>query len=108
MRRHPSFPLPNIIPTNVKMDERDKQAEHSKQTCCLNWFKIFLAALLPFVLGIFTIVFTLQQNSVARATREQDLYLAEKLRRETLFDNYINDISEFIISQKFNRNGSEY
>src|SRR5690349_22870333 len=32
----------------------------------LNWIKIVLSALFPIILGIFTIVFTMQQNSLDR------------------------------------------
>ncbi|CAF4880025.1 unnamed protein product [Rotaria socialis] len=75
----------------------------SKAKCCFQWMKLFLSALFPLVFGIFTIVFTVQQDSIARANREQDQAQADELRKQTVYDSFIADISKLLLYCNFNR-----
>ncbi|CAF4197515.1 unnamed protein product, partial [Adineta steineri] len=47
----------------------------------LNIIKLLLAALPTVAFGVFTIVFTLQQDASAKATREQDQQQADETNR---------------------------
>jgi uncharacterized protein YjbI with pentapeptide repeats len=74
----------------------------------LNIIKVILAAFPSIVFGIFTIVFTLQQNHVANENRKQDQQQAEEHNIRTTFENYIDHISALLLDNKFNRSNSEY
>lgn len=62
-----------------------------------NWCKVVLSALVPCVLGIFTIAFTLQQQSLARKQHELNQQSQLDAQRQTLFDAYIGDISNLLL-----------
>ena len=107
-----------------------------KRQCQFNWAKLILSTLIPVLLGIFTIVYTIQENKLAEISREQELKIArinreqelnisretrkqdlsiaeenaardvyerEKLRRQTVYDSYITEISKIIFDRAFNR-----
>ncbi|CAF3754444.1 unnamed protein product [Adineta steineri] len=59
----------------------------SKPGACWNWSRILLSACLPLVLGVFTIVFTIQQNSISIANRGQDRRQAIELRQQVIRSN---------------------
>jgi uncharacterized protein YjbI with pentapeptide repeats len=56
------------------------------------------------VFGVFTIVFTLQQNASAQATREQDQRQADEVNRRTMFKDYIDDVKEILLDEEFEYN----
>ncbi|CAF3363538.1 unnamed protein product [Rotaria socialis] len=62
----------------------------------------------PLIFGIFTVVFTLKQDSIARINREHDQSLANELRKQTVYDTYIDDISRLLLRRDFNRSDSSY
>ena len=64
--------------------------------CCLMWTRILLTACLTLILGLFSVFYTLQQDSLAHSHREQDQKNMEKIRRETIYDAYIGDISQYL------------
>jgi uncharacterized protein YjbI with pentapeptide repeats len=77
------------------------------------WCKMLLSALLPLILGIFTVIYTMQQNNIAKQNREQDLAIAtaireqdqsqaDELRIQTIYDTFINDISARLLDKNFN------
>ncbi|UJR07448.1 hypothetical protein I4U23_011734 [Adineta vaga] len=70
----------------------------------LNLLKILLAALPTIVFGVFTIVFTIQQNASARATREQDQRQADETNRRVIFKEYIDDMKELLLDENFKEN----
>jgi uncharacterized protein YjbI with pentapeptide repeats len=74
---------------------------------------MFISALLPLIIGIFTIIYTIQQNNIDIRHREQDLAIAtdiriqdqrqaDELRIQTVYDKYINDISMRLLDKDFN------
>ncbi len=95
-----------------------------KKKCCYSWAKLLLSASIPLLIGIFTVVYTLQQDklgrinreqdlNIARANREQDLSIAResaaqdvrertKIRKQTVYDSYIAEISKTIRNPDFN------
>ncbi len=61
------------------------QSEPGRRTKrCLDWTKLILSAWLPLVLGIFTIVYTVQQYDISKQNREQDLAIANANREQDL------------------------
>ncbi|CAF4050618.1 unnamed protein product [Rotaria sp. Silwood1] len=84
------------------------RSSRPRESACLNINKMILAALPSIVFGVFTIIFTLQQNQAARENRKQDQQQADELSVRTTFENYINDISTLLLNRKFNRSNPEH
>lgn len=64
---------------------------------CLQWVKIVLSApFFPIILGIFTIVFTMQQNSLANIQRMEDQ------RRSTEYYNNHHSLIHDLLESSFN------
>jgi uncharacterized protein YjbI with pentapeptide repeats len=61
--------------------------------CC----RLVFSALVPCLVGIFTIIFTLQQQLLSNRQREQDQQNQLDAQRQTLFDAYIDDISNLLL-----------
>ena len=83
---------------------RKRYIEHLKQVPCFSLFKLSLAALPTVVFGIFTIVFTLQQDASARATRLQDQKQADETNHRIIFKEYIDGIKELLLDEHFQEN----
>jgi uncharacterized protein YjbI with pentapeptide repeats len=81
----------------------DKTSLLTKSNTCFNWSRLVFSASLPLILGIFTIIFTLQQNSISIANREEDRRQAIEHRQQTIYDAYINDISALLLKDSFNQ-----
>ena len=62
-----------------------------------DWCKIILSGLVPFVLGVFTIVFSLQQQSLSTKQNELDRWNQLDGQQQTIFNAYINDISNLLL-----------
>ncbi|CAF1422646.1 unnamed protein product [Adineta steineri] len=75
---------------------------------CVKISKLLLAALPSVVFGVFTIIFTIQQNSTANKNRQQDQRQSDELSIRSTFENYINDISKLLLDTKFNRSNPEH
>ena len=69
---------------------------------CLKRLELFISACLTIVLATFTIVYTLQQNAIAEAYREQDQQAAQILHEQQVYDNYIDEISRHLVSLRQN------
>lgn len=61
------------------------------------WCKVVGSALIPCVLGVFTIIFTVQQQSLSRIQHTLDQQHQLNAQRQTLFDASINDISNLLL-----------
>ncbi|CAF3281293.1 unnamed protein product [Rotaria socialis] len=92
----------NLVPNDVNRSSKPKSCS------CLNITKMILAALPTLVFGVFTTVFTLQQNLVARENRKQDQLQAEEKNIRSSFENFIDDISALLLDRKFNRSNPEH
>jgi uncharacterized protein YjbI with pentapeptide repeats len=95
-----------------------------KKKCCYTWTKLLLSACVPLAVAIFTVVYTLQQDKLNQFNREQDLKIArekaeqdlkiarengekaaseqEKMRKQTVYDSYIAEISQMVRNRDFN------
>jgi uncharacterized protein YjbI with pentapeptide repeats len=100
------------MPPNIKNDEMGALSNRRTKRC-FRLMKMLLSALLPLILGIFTVIYTIQQNNIAKQQREQDLAIAtniriqdqmqtDELRIQTVYDIYINDISMRLLDKNFN------
>jgi len=81
----------------------DAKVQLPKGNTCFSWSRLLLSASLPLVLGVFTIIFTMQQNSISNENRVQDRLHAIELRQQLIYDTYINDISKLLLRASFNR-----
>lgn len=72
------------------------------------WLKFVMSALIPLMIGVFTIVTTvLQQDNAtqqrehdkqaARLQREQSNLQADNLRQETIFAKYLDDVTKLLL-----------
>ncbi|CAF0944471.1 unnamed protein product [Adineta ricciae] len=55
-----------------------------------------MAAFPTIVFGVFTVVFTLQQNQYQQAAHEQDQRQADEINRRVIFKEYIDDMKELL------------
>lgn len=101
MWKRRSFTLPRSLTEKRKIHE-------SKQIRRSNWMRLFISTLPSIIFGIFTVVFTLQQNSATRAIREQDQRYSDSQSKRAIFDNYIDIISERLLNPDFNRSNYEH
>jgi uncharacterized protein YjbI with pentapeptide repeats len=74
-----------------------------------HWIKIFLSALIPLMIGVFTIVTTLQEQKLSTLQREHDKrealllrqqseHQANNLHKENIYTIYLDDVSKLLIS----------
>ena len=70
--------------------------------------KMILAALPSIVFGLFTILFTLQQQRESQKNREQDQKQADERSIRASYENYISDVSALLLDRKFNRSNSDH
>ena len=69
----------------------------------LNWCKLINSALVPCVLGVFTIVYTLQQQELSNQREKQELSHQLDSYRQILFKAYIDDISKLLAKESNNQ-----
>ena len=70
-----------------------RAARHNRKV----WRQLIASALVPFVLGIFTVVFTIQQQSLSKQQHEIDRRNQRDAQQQVTFDTYINDISNLLL-----------
>ena len=75
------------------------------------WTKILLSALVPFMIGVFTVITTLQQNKLSALQREQDKeearllrqhseHQADNLHKENVYAVYLDEVSQLLMSNE--------
>ena len=75
------------------------------------WTKLLLSALIPLMIGVFTVITTLQQNKISTLQREQDkqeAFLlrqhserqADNLHKENVYALYLDQISHLLMSDQ--------
>jgi len=110
-RRSPS--PPTIIHVTDRDSDTTTPARQTgrRETCCLTWSNLALGALIPLMIGIGTVVITLQQQKnedrrrdqdqhIANWTREQDQQQTDNLHYQNVYSRYIIDISNAIFKQQ--------
>ena len=88
--------MPLFLPRSLSNEHHQR-----KPVSCLRIVKLLLGGLPTIAFGVFTIIFTLQQNAASQAAREQDQQQADELNRRTLFKDYINSMNEMLLSDTF-------
>ncbi len=56
----------------------------SKKSSCIPWMKLILGVIPSLVFGVFTVVFTLQQNAFSQGTRELEQQQEIQQRRQSV------------------------
>ena len=79
---------------NCRRKSGDKVQEKSPSTT-VQWAQALIPVSLPLVIGIFTVITTIQNRHIAQQQRNADKSRAEDGQRETVFTNYINEISRY-------------
>jgi uncharacterized protein YjbI with pentapeptide repeats len=64
----------------------------------LGWCKLLFSGLVPVVIGVFTITFSIQQQSLSMKQREQELQNQVDAQQQSLFVTYIDEISHHLLS----------
>lgn len=72
------------------------------------WLKILLSALFPIIFGIFSIVFTIQQNIIAEKGREHEQRQALELKQQTAFNIYIDDVSKRLFAKDYQSDDKKF
>lgn len=72
------------------------------------WIKLIFSLLPSVILGAFTIIFTVQQNTSNNNNRQQDREQSIQLTQRAIFDNYIDTVSERLLSPYFNRSNQDH
>ena len=67
-----------------------------------DFLKACSTALVPLMIGVMTLVTTLQQNKLANDNRRQDLYIAQATRQDLILSTYLNEMSRLLIDFNFN------
>ncbi|CAF1089084.1 unnamed protein product, partial [Adineta ricciae] len=83
-------PSPQLSATQINNSKRTKRQRPS------SWCKLVASALVPCILGVFTIVFTLQQQELSKQQQEQERWHQLDSQQQTSFDTYINDVSNYL------------
>jgi hypothetical protein len=78
------------MPIEVKLKSR-------KSTRRLQWIQLFISGCLTSILGIFTIIYTIQQNVIADGYVKHNLIAAQILHEQSIYDGYINDVSKGLL-----------
>lgn len=75
------------------------------------WTKLLLSALVPLMIGVFTVINTLQENKLSILQREQDReearllrqhseHQADNLHKENVYAIYLDDVSQLLMSNE--------
>ncbi|CAF1962399.1 unnamed protein product [Rotaria magnacalcarata] len=83
-------------------------AKPSKLVRCTVWVNLILAVVPSIVFGVFTVVFTLKQNEFGAVAHEQEQHQASEQRKQSIFDNCVDVISEMLLSSNFNRSNIDH
>ncbi|CAF1039427.1 unnamed protein product [Didymodactylos carnosus] len=104
----------NSPPSDTAPAAANKKKKLNSEQRCLSWFNLILSALIPLMIGIFTVVSYIQQQQIAYENRKQDRKIedrrrsedqhrAENLHYENVYEKYIEDISNSIFKHSTNQ-----
>jgi hypothetical protein len=88
---------------SLSIKRRRFHLKQLKKIRCLNFCKLLFAASPTIVFGLFTIIFTLQQESSAKATREQNQRQEDETNRRIIFKEYIDDMTNLLLNRADNQ-----
>ena len=69
--------------------------QNSFRSTIIQWIQLLIPLSLPLAIGLFTVITTIQNRQIAQQQRDADKTQAEDGQRETVFTNYINEISRY-------------
>ena len=61
------------------------------------WSRVVLSGSITLILGVFSVLYTIQQAHLARIYREQDQYDNARLRQQMIYDSYMDQMSELFL-----------
>ena len=85
-------------------EPKRKYPKKKGRFCCFAALKLLVAGLPTIAFGVFTIIFSLQQESSSKAMRDQDQRQADENNRRILFKEYIDDMKELLLDKDFQEN----
>ena len=100
-RQHQPLPFLIKMPSTIIKRQRKRLGRLHKRLRCAKLCKLGIAALPTIVFGVFTVIFTIQQDASARAMRQQDQRQADEINRRTMFKDYIDDIRTLLLDEDF-------
>lgn len=92
----------------TKTSTPPKPSKPLKAIPCMIWLKFILAVVPSIVFGVFTVVFTIQQNSLSKSTLELERDQGLQHRIQSVFENCIDVITNVLVSPDFNRSNVEH
>ncbi|UJR18646.1 hypothetical protein I4U23_005554 [Adineta vaga] len=87
------------------------RSKNTKEIHCRSWLKLLLSALVPLLIGVFTIITTIQQQKLSTLERKHDKqeslllrqqseHQADNLHKENIYATYLDDVSNLLILDK--------
>jgi hypothetical protein len=84
-----------------KMKDKSNDSILTKRWC-FRWAKLLMSACLPIILGVFTLIYTIQQSQIAKDNRSQDEKHTNEIREQNVYDKYVEDITKFKNNENIN------
>lgn len=91
-----------FIALTMTSDEEPK-TKVDKSKVWISSVKLIFLALPGIVFGIFTVVFTVQQDQANRRQQQLDRQQAEELNQRLTYNQYINDAKTLLLNRNFDR-----
>ena len=100
-----------VVPVTVNDDDDDetetklnhKEKNKRKRYSCFQWIELIAAICIPCVIGVYTIVDSINNVSIAAANRQKDIEIAEQSRqkdhdlaKDQQLENILNDYQTFL------------
>ncbi|CAF1300066.1 unnamed protein product [Didymodactylos carnosus] len=95
-----------MLSSKRKYSQPQDQDHHYQQTKqestkdCHDWLTLLVTALVPLMIGVFTVVITIAQQSSADRQRQQEQQQADNLQNERIFSVYVDDISKLLLTKE--------
>lgn len=75
----------------------DSEQHLTGRKCCFTWTRLLLSVSVTLLVTAFTITYTVRQEVFARTDREQQQQDALTLRRQTIYDTYLDEIAKHLL-----------
>ena len=81
----------------MTIEDREERSQWSRY--CFMWSRVVLSRSITLILGVFSVVYTIQQDHLARIYREQDQYDNTQIRQQMIYDSYMDQMSQLFLSK---------
>ncbi|CAF1516259.1 unnamed protein product [Didymodactylos carnosus] len=81
-------------------DQQHQQTRQKGSRDCHDWLTLLISALVPLMIGIFTVVITIQQQSSADRQRQQEQQQADSLQKERILSSCLDDIAKLLLTKE--------